>query len=77
LPQLQGKGIGRFLVNEAIDYLKSVNNGNPFDIELYVKRENPAVRFYEHIGFVKVDTRDYHIGNGYYMNDYIMLLKIQ
>jgi len=75
LPEMQGKGIGKYLVNEGIKHLKNLTGGAPLEIELYVNRGNPAVGFYEHIGFVKTDTRDHYIGNGYYMNDYIMTLK--
>jgi len=32
--------------------------------------------FYEKMGMQKVDEGDFHIGNGYYMNDYIMGLEI-
>jgi len=74
LPEMQGKGIGRYLVNEGIKWLKALSGGKPIEIELYVNRGNPAVGFYEHIGFVKTDVRDHYIGNGYYMNDYIMTL---
>jgi ribosomal protein S18 acetylase RimI-like enzyme len=72
LPSMQGKGIGRYLVNEGIKHLKRLTDNAPLEIELYVNRENPAVSFYEHIGFRKSGVRDHYIGNGYYMNDYIM-----
>lgn len=75
LPSLQGKGLGRYLVEQGIAYLKN-NYEAPFTIELYVNRENRAVGFYKHIGFKEVDTRDHYIGNGYYMNDYIMELEV-
>lgn len=76
LPSLHGKGLGRFLVEQGIAYLKS-NNKPPFTIELFVNRENKAVGFYKHLGFEEIGTRDHYIGNGYYMNDYILNLKIQ
>jgi ribosomal protein S18 acetylase RimI-like enzyme len=71
LPEAQGAGLGRYLVEQGIAYLKSVHPA-PFTILLYVNRENKAVGFYEHLGFRQSGTRDYPIGNGYYMNDYIM-----
>ncbi|MDR0699172.1 MAG: GNAT family N-acetyltransferase [Tannerella sp.] len=75
VPEFHGKGVGRHLVEQVISYLKDIHP-QPFTVELYVNRENPAVGFYEHIGFVKSGTRDYPIGDGYYMNDYIMSINI-
>lgn len=68
---LQGKGIGRQLLTYVFEYTRQQLN-NQATIELYVNRENPAVNFYQHIGFKIVGSRDYDIGGGYYMNDYIM-----
>ncbi len=76
LPELRGKGIGRYMIEQGISYLKTVHP-LPFTIELYVNRENPAVGFYEHIGMKKTATRDHDIGNGYLMNDYIMTMKVE
>ncbi len=45
-------------------------------MELNVNRNNPALGFYEHMGMKKVREGDFPIGNGYYMNDYIMGLDI-
>ena len=45
-------------------------------IELNVNRNNPALGFYEHIGMRKDREGDFPIGNGYYMNDYIMALDL-
>lgn len=75
LPALHGSGIGRFIIEQGVEYLKGIHSG-PFIVELYVNRENPAVGFYKHIGFYQHDTRDEHIGDGYYMNDYIMRMKV-
>lgn len=75
LPTLHGSGIGRFIIEQGVKYLKDIHPG-PFIVELYVNRENPAVGFYKHIGFYQHDTRDEHIGDGFYMNDYIMRLDV-
>lgn len=75
LPRMQGKGMGRYMVEQGISYLKEIHPG-PFTVMLYVNRENRATGFYKHIGFRITDTRDHHIGNGYYMNDYIMAMEI-
>lgn len=76
LPELHGSGIGRFIIKKGIDYLRSIHPG-AFTIELYVNRYNPAVGFYKHIGFHEIATRDHHIGNGYYMNDFIMAMEVE
>lgn len=76
LPELHGKGIGRYIIEQGISYLKKIHP-SPFTIELYVNRENPAVGFYEHIGMKKTATRNHDIGNGYLMNDYIMTMRIE
>lgn len=51
--------------------------GGPCTMELNVNRDNPALGFYEHMGMKKVRQGDFPIGNGYYMNDYIMALRIE
>jgi ribosomal protein S18 acetylase RimI-like enzyme len=76
LPELHGYGLGRYLIEQGIAHIKSIHP-LPFTIELYVNRENPAVGFYEHLGMKKIATRDHDIGNGFYMNDYIMAMKIE
>lgn len=76
LPEMHGTGIGRFIIEQGVAYLKGIHPG-PFTVELYVNRYNPAVGFYKHMGLQVVDTRDHAIGNGYYMNDYIMEMRIE
>lgn len=76
VPEAHGTGIGRFIIEQGIRYLKEAHPG-PFDIELYVNRQNPAVGFYEHMGLRKRATRDHAIGQGFYMNDFIMGMRIE
>ena len=45
-------------------------------MELNVNRNNKALQFYAHMGRRKLREGDFPIGNGYYMNDYIMGLEI-
>lgn len=40
--------------------------------ELNVNRQNGAVGFYEHMGLEILRTGDFAIGEGFFMNDYIM-----
>ena len=70
----QGKGVGKLLFNQAVDYV--TNSFLPSRIELNVNRNNNAVGFYRHIGMRILREGDFHIGEGFYMNDYIMGLDI-
>ncbi|WP_330443658.1 GNAT family N-acetyltransferase [Flavobacterium sp. C4GT6] len=69
LPQTQGKGAGRALIDK-ISQIAADNNNTV--VSLNVNRYNTAIRFYEKIGFVKAGQEDIDIGNGYLMEDYIM-----
>lgn len=75
LPYYQGAHCGSFLFREAIRYIKEVHSG-PCLMELNVNRNNKALHFYEHMGMRKLREGDFPIGNGYYMNDYIMGMEI-
>lgn len=48
----------------------------PVSVELNVNRNNQAVGFYRHLGMEILRQGDFHIGNGFYMNDYIMGLNL-
>jgi len=76
LPSEQGTGLGRLLFNTATDFVRSQADKFPVRIELNVNRSNPAVGFYEHLGMRILRQGDFHIGNGFYMNDYIMGIDI-
>lgn len=73
LPEFHKKKFGRALLEEAILYAQE--NYLAF-LELNVNKQNPAVEFYKRIGFQVSDTMILDIGNGYIMDDYIMVLKI-
>ena len=75
LPYFQKAHCGSFLFREAIKYIKEVHPA-PCRMELNVNRHNPALGFYQHMGMTKVREGDFPIGNGYYMNDYIMGMEI-
>jgi Acetyltransferases len=76
LPQFQKLHIGDALFDQAVSYVRSQHPQGPCRIELNVNRNNPARGFYEKRGMREVDHGDYPIGNGYYMNDYIMALDV-
>ena len=75
LPHFQGMKLGKMLFNHAIKAIKELHP-EPCQMRLNVNRDNKAVTFYQRMGMVKVDEGDFPIGNGYYMNDYIMGLDI-
>ena len=73
---MQGKSVGKQMFMKAVEYIRE-NSVLPATMELNVNRSNPAVAFYEKMGMHKASQGDFHIGNGYYMNDYIMAMEIE
>lgn len=69
LPEMHGKGVGKILINEVVDIVRQ-NDGRT--LELNVNRNNKAKDFYERAGFKIKETVNLEIGNGFYMNDYVM-----
>lgn len=81
--EVQGMGVGRYMVEQGIEWVRrreakqpTSHNGSVV-VELFVNRRNKAVAFYRHMGFEIVSTRDHAIGNDFYMNDYIMELVVR
>lgn len=73
LPDSQGSGAGKALMDEVINRAKQANNKS---LLLNVNRDNPAIGFYEKFGFRIIRSEDIDIGNGFYMNDYVMELSL-
>ncbi len=73
LSSQQGKGTGRFVVDHII---REINGLGATALQLQVNRYNKARNFYEKIGFTVIEEADFDIGNGYFMNDYVMEKKI-
>ncbi len=73
MPITQKTGAGKALLDEVINYAKQ-NAGTK--LFLQVKRDNNAKGFYEKHGFIITGELDLDIGNGYFMNDYIMELSL-
>lgn len=69
LPNTQGKGIGKALISAVAEIARRHGNSA---LTLNVNRYNPAVQFYQHIGFRIVGEEDIDIGNGFLMEDFIM-----
>lgn len=76
LPAFKGKGIGISLYEHICSFVRRAASGRPCRIELHVNRSNPAVGFYRHLGMEILREGDFSIGQGYYMNDYIMGISL-
>jgi len=74
LPVTQGKGAGKYVINEILSRVKEKGARS---LILNVNRHNKAKDFYERMGFAILKEEDVDIGNGYFMNDYIMQKKIE
>jgi len=68
-PELQGKGIGKSLVEAVLD--ETVEKGGK-RIQLNVNRNNKSITFYQNLGFSITGEQNIDIGSGYFMNDFIM-----
>ena len=69
----QSKGNGKFIIKYIVDEIK-VKHAKA--LQLQVNRQNKAKYFYERLGFKIIKTADFDIGNGYFMNDYVMELAL-
>jgi ribosomal protein S18 acetylase RimI-like enzyme len=69
----QGKGTGKFVIDHII---KEIQEKAATALQLQVNRHNKAMSFYEKIGFTVIEEADFDIGNGWFMNDYIMEKKL-
>lgn len=65
----QGKGTGRLVLESIMVYLR---NAGGKSLELNVNRNNRARSFYEKMGFVIIRQEDIDIGEGFFMNDFVM-----
>lgn len=71
-PNQQGKGTGKIL----LDYIvQDIQPTGAKALELNVNRHNKAIGFYQKMGFKIIAEEDIDIGNGYFMNDYVMRLS--
>ena len=65
LPEFRSQGLGQQLMTAMLDLLKA--KGYP-SVSLSVSKDNPAVRFYQRLGFVTVEERE---------EDYLMLCRLK
>ncbi|HMG67733.1 MAG TPA: GNAT family N-acetyltransferase [Chitinophagaceae bacterium] len=73
LPSQQGKGTGKFVIDYIIDEIKKMGGKG---LQLQVHRQNKAINFYEKLGFTILEEKDFDIGNGFFMNDFVMELQL-
>lgn len=73
LPEMQGKGAGRYLLSSIMQHIKGLGGHH---LELQVNRANKAVEFYKRQGFYIRELADLEIGHGYFMNDFIMQIDL-
>ena len=64
LPEFRSQGLGQQLMTAMLDLLKA--KGYP-SVSLSVSKDNPAVRFYQRLGFVTVEERE---------DNYLMLCRL-
>lgn len=64
LPEFRSQGLGQQLMTAMLDLLKA--KGYP-SVSLSVSKDNPAVAFYQRLGFVTVEERE---------DDYLMLCRL-
>ena len=69
LPNQQGKGIGKTVVNFIMNKAKERHQKA---LILNVNKNNVAIRFYERVGFTITGEEVIDIGSGYVMDDYVM-----
>ena len=72
LPAAQGTGAGKALLNKSIEVAKTAGSESLF---LQVNKLNNAFTFYLKHGFIKEAEFKFDIGNGFYMDDYVMRLN--
>jgi GNAT superfamily N-acetyltransferase len=71
LPAAQGTGAGKALLHQAIEVAKAAGASSIF---LQVNKQNNAYTFYLKQGFVKESEFKFDIGNGFFMDDYVLRL---
>lgn len=74
MPTGQGKGVGRCLISEIAGM--AAESGDRL-LQLNVNKHNPAIQFYEKLGFRKVGDECIPIGSGFVMDDVVMELDIK
>lgn len=70
---VQRKGLGTYFFQETLRLM-----GHPASVRLTVNRQNyTSINFYFKNGFIIEKVADFDIGNGYAMNDFVMVLHAE
>lgn len=73
LPETQGSGLGKILLNHVE---KEAKEQRSTKLHLNVNKQNKAVGFYQKHGFVTDYEEVLDIGNGYVMDDFVMIKQL-
>lgn len=73
LPDTQGLGLGKILVDHVEQ--EAVKHGNN-QLHLNVNKNNKAIGFYHKHGFITAGEEVIDIGNGYLMDDFVMIKEL-
>jgi len=73
LPTYQGLGAGTFVMEYIIVVIKQLKASS---LLLNVNQHSPAKAFYEHLGFTIARTERTEVGNGFYLNEFVMELLL-
>jgi GNAT superfamily N-acetyltransferase len=67
----QGKGLGKIFFAELLSKFPGIKT-----MRLQVNRMNfKSINFYFRVGFVIEEAKDFDIGGGFFMEDFVMMLK--
>lgn len=69
----QGTNTGKELIHHILETIPKMGADS---LQLNVNRHNRAIGFYEKLGFAIINSEDIDIGNGYFMNDFVMEKRI-
>ncbi|UII21374.1 GNAT family N-acetyltransferase [Fulvivirga ligni] len=74
LSTCRGKGIGKKMMEYVVNQAKTINAGK---IRLTVNKYNSgSIAAYHKMGFETVDSVNTDIGEGYFMDDYVLELPV-
>ncbi len=73
MPDLKGQGYGKAFILEVKARVIQLGAA---ELLLNVNRSNPAVAFYQRMGFSIVREEDIEVGPNFFRNDYVMCLPL-
>jgi len=73
LTDQHGKGVGKKLIDHIISAIKPLGASK---LDLTVNRNNKSLSFYQKLGFTITGEINKPIGEGFFMDDYVMTLTL-